>query len=348
MKRLLVPLFVGLLWGAFSISQVHASTIYQQLSDSSATIQFTGVNDDTHILGSFLTNSETYYLANSSEVVGFLAVVNSHLNGSRLTIVIASTSSYTIGDPVPWTGSNGCTEPLNNSGDVFYPAAHGLKGGSSGGYLMPNTTYYVFATIDDACGSGTVNAEIRTNLSSDFYYGYITDTSGNSIPIVPGIPGFTDAGISTTSQQVFCNTNFSTSSGLLDSLGQSISLGFCNVGVFLFVPSGNALSQFQSLASTSQTKIPFSYFFGAKDIFLGLTASTTENLPDWSIDLPAFGSSTPMGTIIPTHISILSTTTIDRYYPSPIRHTFLFLGSSAIWLGVLFMFYRRIVPHKAL
>jgi len=146
----------------------------------------------------------------------------------------------------------------------------------------------------------------------------------------------------------FCNTAFSSSTGFLDSIGASISNAACQVFSFLFVPSIDSITQFQSLASTSQSKIPFSYFYGAYDIYSGLTASSSVNLPSWSMDFPAFGSSTPLGTIIPTHVDWFSTTTIDKYYPSTIRNIFLNLATAVIWIGLLMIMYRRIVPHKAL
>jgi hypothetical protein len=56
-------------------------------------------------------------------------------------------------------------------------------------------------------------------------------------------------------------------------------------------------------------------------------------------------TTTPLGDIIPHNIDYFSTTTISKYYPDPIRETFLLLGTYAIWVGAIIGVYRRIVPH---
>jgi len=191
---------------------------------------------------------------------------------------------------------------------------------------------------------GTTDA----NVLSMFY---VIDSNplANPVPVLSPIGGYPTLGIATSSVNSFCQTNFSTSTtGFVDSIMSAVSVGVCSSFAFLFVPTADSLAGFQALASTSQSKIPFSYYFQLAGVYDSMTASSTENLSAFSIDFPAFGSSTPLGTIIPTHVDILSTTTIDKYYPSAIRHTFLFLGASAIWVGLGFVLYRRIVPHKVI
>jgi len=204
-------------------------------------------------------------------------------------------------------------------------------------------TYYVFTQDSQTTGG---NYFVRMNLSGSFYSGYITDSIGNSVPISPNIPGFTDVGIATTSQQVWCYGNFSTSTGFMDNIGQAIAIGVCNVGAFLFMPSTGAISQWQELATTTRNKVPFSYVQDIYATFTSLSASSTQNFFSVVTDLPALGSSTPMGSILPDEIVWLSTTTISTYLPDNIRLAMLAAQRMFIWLGFGFMIYRRIVPHK--
>jgi len=148
---------------------------------------------------------------------------------------------------------------------------------------------------------------------------------------------------STTIQ--YCDSLYSTSTSFLSELGSTLSQSACQVGAFLFVPSPSSLSNFQGLLLTSRTKIPFSYFYGFSTVYGGVTASTSSNLPSFAIDLPDFGSTTPLGDVIPTHIDFFSTTTISKYYPDATRETFLTLGTWAIWAGLMIYLYRRVVPH---
>lgn len=314
--------------------EVLANTYYQQLSDSSGFVELIGT---PQVVGSF-TVSMPIVLTPS----GVRGLVVYNANGAAavdLRFEISSTTSFSS------LFRYSTATIASSSSDVFYDLV-GTQSGSNR-TLVPGHIYYVFGSLAGGPGVQDDN-QLRMNLSNDFFYGYLTDSSGESLPISPGIPGFTDYGIATSSQQVYCYGNFASTTGLLDSVAQSISIGICNVGVFLFVPSNEAISNFQALASTSQSKIPFSYVYGLGSIYSSLTASTSVNLPTYTLDLPALGTTTPLGNILPDSVTFLSTTTIDTYYPTATRETFLFLGSSAIWLGLAFILYRRVVPHHTI
>lgn len=327
MKKAL-SIFVFLLIAPFSVS---AATIYQQLSDSSGNIDLPVNTYD--VIGLFTTPSTDF-----------------SFDGGTLYLFIHTDTNTTFTVEIGTSTNQVCNSSAFPSGNV--PISVGGSVGIStllAGPLLgsscnqKNTTYYVWLK------PANTPAHISTvsNLSSTFFFGYITDGAGNSIPIVPGIPGFTDAGISTSSQQVFCNSNFSTSSGLLGDLAQSISLAACNVGVFLFVPSSSALSQWQSLATTTKSKIPFSYATELYTDVSSLVATTTENIPTYVSDLHAtgIGSTTPIGNVLPS-FTFLSAATIGTYLPSGIHDALFLLARSAIWLGVIFMMYRRVTPHR--
>jgi len=334
MKKALLVGF-ALLLTPFSVSGM---TIYSQLTDSSGNFR---AEDETIVVATFTTPAtvrQMYDLASNTKGLLGAFVTNQSGSAQDYLFALASSSAQCVRDSYfISTGSvnmpDGTTELIEAD----------FEGGASV-FLMPNTEYYVcFRAVDP-----TSDFLVSANLSVNFFYGYIQDVTSGNIPVVPGIAGFTDVGISTTSQQIWCNQNFSTSSGLLDNLGQSISLGVCNVGVFLFVPSSNALGQFSQLASTSQTKIPFSYISGVSAIFAGLSASSTANLTAVTINFPDISSTSPLGSIIPSTIVGLSTTTIGTYLPNNVRLAFLALQSTFLWAGFIFMMYRRIIPHKVL
>jgi len=319
---------LGLLWTPFS---VQGATIYQQLTDSGGAI-------GTGNIATFVSFSAGLISGGQFQLSIYNSMTSSttlDANGGQIGIKNA------IGDTVAASQPTNCANSDVLAKETLFCV----------GNLVPQNGYtnYVVGeqyTVDQV--SNLNGASVVTGIDYDTpqFYGYITDAVGNSIPIAPGIPGFTNVGISTTSQQVYCDQNFSTTTGLLDSLGHSISVGFCNVGVFLFVPDTTTLSQFQTLASTTRSKIPFSYYFDVQSILNSQSASTTENFFTVSLDLPDIGSTTPIGNFIPDHIEFLSTTTISQYLTESQRLTFLAWQRIILVLGFGFMLYRRIIPHK--
>jgi hypothetical protein len=348
MKKL--PLWLSLvlgafIWGAFSIP-VDAATIYQQLTDSSGQTVFISnhstpiasfTTQSTNLIGTSATTSVLFVLTNNSNSVSIT------YGGNAPQLIICTTNGSCPSQFASIVLSE-CVNVTIAPGESRF--CGGFVTGSNGNTSWSSGTYYIYT--DDPHDGGN-HAYLQTNLSSDFVYGYLSDQGGNSIPVAPGIPGFTDSGIATTSLQVYCNSNFSTSSGLLDNVGKSVSLGICNVSVFLFVPSQGAISQWQGLATTTRNKIPFSYYYDFRDIVNGSSASSSVNFSPFSIDFSSvdFSSSTSIGSLLPGRVDFLSTTTINRYLPTGMHDTIFVLMRSAIWIGVLFMFYRRIVPEKA-
>jgi len=333
-SSLLAALFVAL--------PVKAATFYQQLSDSAGTLVSSSV---PFLIGSFTTTATTTI---TSGVDKGLAIYNfKNLNpgnslGGGFEISIYSASNCT-GLLATYASRDFSLAETNQDVDYFADLLANNSNSFAGG------TYYVcfkgFLHNTDTSG------ELRMNYSNDFFYGYLTsEGTGESIPIAPGIPGFTDVGIATSSQAVYCYQNFASSTGFLDSLGLSISQGFCNVGVFLFVPNSGVLNNFSSLIPIAETKIPFSYFYDIGNIVNGSTASSTQNMTAFSINLAAldFASSTGMGPILPVgNFDFLSSTTISHYLPVGMHDLLYNMMIAAIWVDVAWLFYRKIVPAKA-
>lgn len=162
------------------------------------------------------------------------------------------------------------------------------------------------------------------------------------------INGGNPSGVSTSTIQQFCNSTYATSTGWFSDISNGVTYGLCTAFAFLFVPDQSILQRFSDLSSTTKSKIPFSYFYGINALYSSLTASSTANLPSYGYDLPVFGTTTAIGNVLPTHLDILSTTTISKYYPDSIRNTFLLLGSFAIWGSLILILYKRVVPDKVL
>lgn len=166
-----------------------------------------------------------------------------------------------------------------------------------------------------------------------------TDTATSSIYTYQD----SSLGISTSTAAIYCDASFS-GSGLSAEIGNAM----CNVVGFLFVPDQTSLNSFASLQSTFTTKIPFSYAYELQTIFLGLSASTTANLPILTLNFPNPASTTPLGNIVPTSVVGLSTSTIAMFLPDEVRLSLLSLQRVALWVGFVFLIYRRIIPHHVI
>lgn len=177
---------------------------------------------------------------------------------------------------------------------------------------------------------------------------FLTTTPLN-VPITTLFPNATSTAVDLPTAQTFCGSEtFATSTGFFDSTAQAFSRGLCLSFAYVFVPSSTALNQWTGLSDTLSNHIPFSYAYGIKDAFSGLVASTTSNLQGVTYTLPSIGSSSPIGTLYPTQIVGLSTSTIGTYLPESVRQSFLGLQRIALWLALALVIYRRIIPHHVL
>jgi hypothetical protein len=194
-----------------------------------------------------------------------------------------------------------------------------------------------------AVGGG---GSIGTSTNSSVYYQLFTGSTATQY----FTPSPTFAGYATTTTAVLCDSVATTSTSWIDATGASISNGLCRVGAFLFVPNQNTLDQWNSLASTTASKIPFSYFYDVQGYFSGSSASSTANFQNFSLNLSSTGvGSTSALAILPQvgNLDLLSTTTITQYMPPGLYDTLFLLMRSAIWIAVMFHFYHRIRPKHA-
>lgn len=313
---------MSVLLGVFFLPQISkAATIYQQLSDSSGEVTLstlcsygfaTKLATFNPAVTSVLTSESFYY-----GVFSTVEVTNNDL-GIYITEVGGPAILYNFTADVPSSGE-----------DAFMEVPY-LNGSTQ---LVATTTYEVWG-----CASTGGVIKTRSNLSHDFSYGYITDDGTESVPVAPGIPGFTDVGIATTSQQIYCAANFATSSGLLDNIGQSFALGICNVGVFLFIPSQGSVNTFFTHMNTLQTgKFPFTWITQTRGILEGFTASSSGNYINLSLN---FGTTTSVLGL--STVEIISTTTLSKYLSDSTRNAIKLLISALFFLLAIAYIYRDI------
>jgi len=150
-------------------------------------------------------------------------------------------------------------------------------------------------------------------------------------------PTTTDSGIFFSGAQSFCNNAFASTSGI----GATIGNGFCVALGFLFVPTQTSLAQFADLEPLLSQKLPFSYIFQVSNTWNSLQASSTDNLPTYSIDMHSLGigSTTALGNILPSGMDLLSTTTVNKYLPQGVHDGLFALAEFAIALTALASMY---------
>jgi len=243
---------------------------------------------------------------------------------------------------------SGFTGAANLDGQVLsssQPTLFPLTSGS--GIINATTSCSVQISMLNISGHGadlTYYGTNQANLSSN-YPSYVVTGLGTTtnvylpyfVAVTNGfqiIPTLNDSGVFLSGAVDFCNNQFASSTGI----GATIMNGLCVVGTYLFIPNQSSLSQFGALSSSTQDKIPFSYFYQLGAIYDNLIATTSPTFIDVELPLHSIGigSSTALGNFLP-NVNAFSTTTIGTYIPDSTRSVLRTLMSSVIWL--LFAYY---------
>lgn len=249
------------------------------------------------------------------------------------TLTSDSNGLVTVPLSVPWTA---------NSSRFMSLGIVDVSGAAPTGYT-PWTkfvgTQYDYGVITQYSGSYNGSLGQAATSSGSFYFSIYSGAPSTQFNASLFFPQ-----VSTSTLPVVCQSNFSTSTSILDSVGSSIAYGLCLAGTYLFIPSQQQLDQYGDYNLLVQTKIPFSYFYDVKSEIDSLSATSTDNVPTYSVDLASAavsGSTTPIGNFLPHNLSILSSTTINTYLPNGV-HTALFtLASAAIWFSAGYYIYHR-------
>jgi len=115
--------------------------------------------------------------------------------------------------------------------------------------------------------------------------------------------------------------------------GNIFSYAICRTFAYLFTPGADALNEMAGVPALAATKFPFSWVAGMKDIYDGLTASSTENFIGLRLNLSTvdMASSTAFGRILPD-VTLFGTSTVSRYIPDGFRQGWLYIIGLGLWL----------------
>lgn len=268
----------------------------------------------------------------------------------------ANTGTATSGAPFYWQMYNSNTSmPIDCQSAVYTSAELSIPevaAGWSNAVLRAFPMYGTACTVQSSDFAALTAHDIREVYTTSpgqpvVYLPYpdwwilTTDSASSTIYEYQN----TAIGVSTTSNAVYCDNNFA---GL--SIGADIANALCNVGAFLFVPSTATVNQYAALTSTLQGKVPFSYYYDVYNIVNNSSASTTQNLPSYGLDLGLidFASSTALGPIFPAgNFEFFSSSTIDKFLPSGMHDLLYNMMIWAIWLDLMWVLYHKLMPHKA-
>jgi hypothetical protein len=320
-----------------------------------------------------LTNGIPVYLPTDFVATGTPATVVSYVAYSNL--VATSGENYvlrlSIDDGSTYGSLRDCESAAFTPTSLSLPEGHGSSPASFGDYRLIAVSgsqctmdwsiastlykgYHWYPYPSDAAGTPIANPDggIRFGFASTYHSStntwYLVTDDNISSTIYEYQA--TKLGIATSTSFAFCNTSFATSSGLVSDFANGFSNGLCQVAGFLIVPAPATLEGFSSLTSTAREKIPFSYYYDILGVVNGSSASTTQNLPSYGLDLSVldFSSSTAMGPLLPTGIfSIFSSSTIERFLPAGLHDLLYNMMIWAIWGDLMWVLYHKIVPSKA-
>jgi len=145
-------------------------------------------------------------------------------------------------------------------------------------------------------------------------------------------------GVATTTAGALCTGVNASSTGILDTITNGFGTAMCYAGVILFVPSADSLNNFYNLASTTESKFPFSYLRQIQTILYGATASTTDNFLSLSTSV---GTSTS-SFYIPNAV-LISTSSMANFFPDSVRNDFKAILTAGFYLMATLFVYRKVM-----
>jgi len=199
---------------------------------------------------------------------------------------------------------------------TFNPVSANIKATDSGANLYGGNYMIILSTSGTAStGSNTGVVYYRIDLFGNVFGDTTTGTVGSDV--------FAGQTATATLQMM---------QGSCAQAGNIFSEGICTAFAFLFAPSPESLEGFSSLASSTQAKFPV--IAQVASVLSGLTASSTDNLPTYTLNLHdlGIGSTTAIGNILP-NFDALSSSTVTRWAPAGAIPALKGLAAAAIWLA---------------
>lgn len=331
--------FVGTLWvllvfGIF-ITPAHAQTVGSQVDNSRAIYVGGGGSQPSSAIGANFATP----LLQTNTTYDFGWTVQGATQGVATTSVNVTINSKSIAGNfyVGWCGVTLIWTPFT----TYYYATSTCASTNIDFSLPSYISVYPSGVSNPIVVAGN-------SQSSPFFILTIGNDPLMSFPAFS--PTQTAIGVATTSTNSFCDQNVPfDNSSIIQATLTAVPNGLCKVGAFMVIPSGNTLGQYALLSSSTQEKIPFSYFYDVQSLITGAATSTSQNSQTFAMNLGAldFSSSTAMGPLLPTSLTFFSSTTIGQYM-SPATHDLLYnLMIYAIWLEVMWLIYHKIVPTRA-
>jgi len=262
-----------------------------------------------------------------------------------LTVVATSTLSSTNVSVDIYSGSVGSSTLMN--GHFHSPFGTGSFDSAGCNETQPyfvviyDNSLYVSVRAYFTAGTGSAPTHYAGPYSSGAPINYgalvfplVFNPASNSISTTSSLW----SNITVASSSISCNT------------GNVFSDGFCSAISYLFVPDPQTLGGLFNLASTTESKFPFSWIFGVRTQFQNMSVASSTAMSTLSFNLGSLGigSTSSMGNILP-NTEVFSKNTIETYISPTLWATFQSLIAAALWLllgGYIFNQARHLAkPH---
>jgi len=273
-------------------------------------------------------------------------ITNIRWNGTTATsgtpfYAVLYTSPYGLGNAIDCQTNNLIPEFVGASGN--YPGGYSLVGPFYGTACNFSTGSTFGIRLINANSGGVDGHEIgfksTATTSAGYWFIATTDTASSTLYAIQQKYLNT---ISTTTVSQLCQSN--SSGSFLDAAASSFANGLCHAGVFLFVPSQEVTNGFLTQKNILvEQKFPFSWITDLRSQLEGLSASSTENFFNLTIN---FGSTTQMFGF--TELTVISTSTMNTYLSTSTRNAIKNLLATMFYLAAIYFIYRQIqgVWHK--
>jgi len=252
-----------------------------------------------------------------------------------------STHVINISEPALYSTT---TSPVN----VTFTWRQGASNPANGYKLnfvnsLTHQSFYSTGSFNDGAATGLNTESTSTPLTGDGTW----KLSVSLISWSPDVPGSYQYHIDTSDETWFglnYNDNVTTvtlgpSCVVRDpsvcevSFAGTFDLGECVA--YLIVPSScNVIDNYREVPTTLSQRFPFAYIASIANTWSGLTASTTQNAPEFSYQLASvgLGSTTAMGNILP-NVVVFSASTTKQYFPSGTFEALKSIFAIALILG---------------
>jgi len=319
----------------------------------------------TNFLSGVLTNGDSYkiFLGTDGSLGGAvydysylgIAADNDSFSNTRIIAttpeggVIATSTTFALAlsgyiNPTQYESESAATLTISNSAQTLTQCADVAcaalaQGASEQSFTFPITAsgYFNFSTTTSLLNAGLYT--MQTSITNPTFS--VLGFSIGQTTLSATTSSFT-AGTTTTADKFVVAVNESVNNlfGLYSTstcaiLGGDFDLGDCFLS--LIVPTGDAFAAYEQLPTTMESKFPFSYVVGAAATWNTLVASSTANLPTYSLNMHdlGIGSTTAIGNILPNFTGF-SSSTVMQYFPQTLFDALKALASFALILGLIY------------